>query len=180
MHSFTPRVIKAVLTATETFRKIPKLSTEKAITELGVGEALVSILEGNGTPSMVERTLIAPPSARVGPLTDAERKDGMKASPLRGKYDEAVDAESAYEMLAKRKELAAEPAQEAASSGGLGGLLESVLGGGRGSGKGKGRQRMTVTEVVVRSAATSVARTVGTQIGRAILRNVLGSITKGR
>jgi DNA helicase HerA-like ATPase len=186
LRAFTPRDQKAVRAAAETFRQNPAFSTEKAITELGVGEALVSTLEGNGTPSVVERTLIAPPSARVGPISDAERKEVMTASPLRGKYDEVLDAESAYEMLAKRKELAEEPAQEAASSGGLGGLLESVLGGGQESGKAaskgksKGRQRMTVTEVVVRSAATSVARTVGTQIGRAILRGVLGSITKGR
>jgi uncharacterized protein len=183
LRAFTPRDQKAVRAAAETFRQNPKFSTEKAITELAVGEALVSTLEGNGTPSMVERTLIAPPSARVGPISEAERKEAMAASPLRGKYDEVLDTESAYEMLAARKEMAAEPAQEAASSGGLGGLLESVLGGGQESAKkskGKGRQRMTMTEVVVRSAATSVARTVGTQIGRAILRGVLGSITKGR
>jgi DNA helicase HerA-like ATPase len=182
LRAFTPRDQKAVRAAAETFRQNPKFSTERAITELGVGEALVSVLEGNGTPSVVERTLIAPPSARVGPVGDGERKEVMQASSLRAKYDKALDSESAYEMLAKRKELAAEPAQEAASSGGLGGLLESVLGGGQGSakqtGKGKSRQRMTMTEVVVRSAATSVARTVGTQIGRAILRGVLGSITR--
>jgi len=179
LRAFTPRDQKAVRAAAETFRQNAAFSTEKAITELGVGEALVSTLEGNGTPSMVERTLIAPPSARVGPLTEGERANAMKASPLRGKYDEAVESESAYEMLAKRKEIAAAPAQQAASSGGLGGLLDSVLGG-RNAGKGKGRQRMTMTETVVRSASISVARTVGTQIGRAILRNVLGSITKGR
>jgi uncharacterized protein len=184
LRAFTPRDQKAVRAAAETFRQNPAFSTEKAITELGVGEALVSTLEGNGTPSIVERALIAPPSARVGPLAETERKEALRASPLRGKYDEAVDTESAYEMLAKRKELAAQPAQEAASSGGLGGLLESVLGGGSGSGqaggKGKGRARVTITETVVRTAATSVARTVGTQLGRAILRGVLGSMTKGR
>jgi uncharacterized protein len=184
LRAFTPRDQKAVRAAAETFRQNPAFSTEKAITELGVGEALISTLEGNGTPSIVERALIAPPSARVGPLAETERKEALRASPLRGKYDEAVDTESAYEMLAKRKELAAQPAQEAASSGGLGGLLESVLGGGSGSGqaggKGKGRARVTITETVVRTAATSVARTVGTQIGRAILRGVLGSMTKSR
>jgi uncharacterized protein len=180
LRAFTPRDQKAVKAAAATFRQNPAFSSEKAITELGVGEALVSTLEGNGTPSMVERTLIAPPSGRVGPLADDERKQVMKTSALKGKYDQTLDSESAYEMLAQRKELAKEPAQQASGAGGLGGLLESVLGGGQTSGKGKGRQRMTVTEVVVRSAATSVARTVGTQIGRAILRGVLGSITKGR
>jgi DNA helicase HerA-like ATPase len=180
LRAFTPRDQKAVKAAAGTFRQNPAFSSEKAITELGVGEALVSTLEGGGTPSVVERTLIAPPGGRVGPLADGERKDIMKTSPVRGKYDETLDSESAYEMLASRKAMAKEPAEQASSAGGLGGLLESVLGGAQASGKGKGRQRMTMTEVVVRSAATSVARTVGTQIGRAILRGVLGSITKGR
>jgi DNA helicase HerA-like ATPase len=179
LRAFTPRDQKAVRAAAETFRQNPAFSTEKAITELGVGEALVSTLDAGGVPSMVERTLIAPPSGRVGPLTEAERKEILKASPLRGRYDASVDAESAYEMLAKRKEMAAEPAQEASASGGLGGLLESVLGGGQTS-KGKGRQRMSMTEVVIRSAATSIARSVGTQISRAILRGVLGGVTRSR
>jgi DNA helicase HerA-like ATPase len=180
LRAFTPRDQKAVRAAAETFRQNPKFSTEKAITELGVGEALVSMLEGNGTPSVVERTLIAPPSARVGPITEAERRALMSQNPLRGKYEESLDAESAYEMLAKRKEMAEEPAHEASASGGLGGLLESVLGGGQPAGKGKGRARMSVTELVIRSAATSVARSVGTQLSRAILRGVLGGVTRGR
>jgi DNA helicase HerA-like ATPase len=153
--------------------------------ELGVGEALVSTLDARGTPTMVERTLIAPPSARVGPLTDAERKQAIQQSPVRGKYDQPLDSESAYEMLAKRKQMAEAPAQAAQASGGLGGLLGSVLeqvtgGAQKPAGKGGGRQRMSTTEVVIRSAATSMARSVGTQVGRAILRNVLGSIVKGR
>jgi hypothetical protein len=98
---------------------------------------------------------------------------------LRGKYDQAVDSESAYEMLAKRKQMAEAPAQEASASGGLGGFFESILGGGAPA-AGKGRQRMSMTEVVIRSAATSMARNVGTQISRAILRNVLGGVTRGR
>ncbi len=178
LRAFTPRDQKAVKAAAETFRQNPAFSTEKAITELGVGEALVSTLEKGGVPSMVERTLIAPPSARVGPLTEAERREVVQASPLRGKYDDPLDAESAYEMLAKRKEMPEQPAQEASTQGGLGGFLESILGGGQPAGK--GRQRMTVTEVVIRSAATSIARSVGTQLSRAILRNVLGGMTRGR
>jgi uncharacterized protein len=180
LRAFTPRDQKAVKAAAETFRQNPSFSTERAITELGVGEALVSTLEPGGVPSMVERTLIAPPAGRVGPLTEAERSGLVAASLMRGRYDEGVDAESAYEMLAKRKDMAAQPAQEAGASGGLGGLLESMLGGGQGGGAGKGRQRMTMTEVVIRSAATSIARSVGTQISRAILRNVLGGVTRGR
>src|SRR6185295_8720115 len=112
----------------------PKFDTAKAITELAVGEALVSTLEERGTPSLVERTLIAPPSGRVGPLSEAERKELIQASPLRGKYDDAIDAESAYEMLAQRKQMAEAPAQQASTSGGLGGIFGKIgdaLGGGQ-------------------------------------------------
>ena len=185
LRAFTPRDQRAVKAAAETFRQNPKFSTAKAITELAVGEALVSTLEAGGVPSMVERTLIAPPSGKVGPLTQAERSEVRAQSPLRSKYDDAVNAESAYEMLAKRKQMAEAPAQEAAQQGGLGGLLGSLIGGALGgsaqpAGKGGRRPPKSLTEQVITNAATSMARTVGTQVGRAILRNVLGSITKGR
>ena len=184
LRAFTPRDQKAVRAAAETFRQNPAFDTAKVIMELAVGEALVSTLEERGTPSMVERTLIAPPTARVGPVTDAERKAIVQASALRGKYEAAVDSESAYEMLAKRKQMAEQPAQEASTSGGLGGILGKItdaLGGGsqpqaQQPGKGKGAQRMSTTEVIIRSMATSAARSVGTQITRAVLRNVLGGI----
>ena len=102
LRAFTPRDQKAVKAAAETFRPNPKLKTEKVITELGKGEALVSFLEGNGTPSMVERALIAPPTARIGPVTPAERKAVIAKSPIKGKYDQAIDPESAYEILQRR------------------------------------------------------------------------------
>ena len=102
LRAFTPRDQKAVRAAAETFRPNPKLNTEKVITELGKGEALVSFLEGNGTPSMVERALIAPPTARIGPVTPAERKAVIAKSPIRGKYDQTIDPESAYEILQRR------------------------------------------------------------------------------
>jgi len=188
LRAFTPRDQKAVRAAAETFRQNPAFDTAKLIMELGVGEALVSTLDEGGAPTMVARTLIAPPAARVGPLTEAERKQIIGQSPWRGKYDQPLDSESAYEMLAKRKQMAEAPAEAAQASGGLGGLLGSVLkevtggavgGAGKPAGRG-GRQPMSTTEVVIRSAATSMARSVGTQVGRAILRNVLGSIVKGR
>src|ERR1700757_1764785 len=100
--AYTPRDQKAVQAAAQTFRPNPKLDTAKAIMELGKGEALVSFLEGNGTPAMVERVLVRPPSARIGPITPEERKAIMDASPVKGKYDTAIDAESAYEILQKR------------------------------------------------------------------------------
>src|SRR5947208_7080277 len=102
LRAFTPRDQKSVRAAAETFRPNPKLDVVKAITELGKGEALVSFLEGNGTPSMVERCMIRPPSARLGPITADERKALMAKSPVKGKYDEAIDSESAYEVLQKR------------------------------------------------------------------------------
>ncbi len=129
LRAFTPRDQKAVRVAAETFRQNPAFSTEKAITELAVGEALVSTLEERGTPSMVERTLIAPPMGQVGPIDDAERQRLMAASPFRGKYDQAIDEESAYEMLAKRAQKAAGEAQEAsAGSGGILDMIGSIFG----------------------------------------------------
>jgi uncharacterized protein len=185
LRAFTPRDQKAVRAAAETFRQNPKIDTAKAITELAVGEALVSTLEDRGTPSMVERTLIAPPSGRVGPLSEAERKELIQASPLRGKYDDAIDAESAYEMLANRKQMAEAPAREASASGGLGGIFGKIgdaLGGRQTQTQPAGRRgptRMSTTELIVRSVATSAARSVGTQITREIMRNVLGGIMGG-
>ncbi len=93
LRAFTPRDQKAVAAAAQTFRPNPKLDTAKVIMELGKGEALVSFLEGNGTPAMVERVMIRPPSARIGPITPEERKAIMDASPVKGKYDTAIDAE---------------------------------------------------------------------------------------
>jgi DNA double-strand break repair helicase HerA and related ATPase len=187
LRAFTARDQKAVRAAAETFRANPGLDTAKAITELEKGEALVSFLEGNGVPSPVERTVIRPPSARVGPVTPEERKAVIAKSPVRGKYDKPIDPESAYEVLHKRVSERAAPdadaapaptAQEAPKSGGgiLGDVLGSVLGGQTGRRTG----RMTTTEVVVKQVARSVASQVGTQIGRALVRGVLGSLGGGR
>ena len=103
LRAFTPRDQKAVAAAAQTFRPNPKLDTARVIMELGKGEALVSFLEGGGTPAMVERVMIRPPSARIGPITPEERKAIMNNSPVKGKYDTAIDAESAYEMLAEAR-----------------------------------------------------------------------------
>jgi len=204
LRAFTPRDQKAVRAAADTFRPNPKLDTAQVITELGKGEALVSFLEGNGTPSMVERTLIAPPSARIGPVTADERKAIIAKSPIRGKYDQTVDPDSAYEILQRRVQEGAHapddgaapspwgggsvprtgrgpaPTPEAppASGGGWGDVLGGILGGGGSSGARRGR--MTTTEVVVKQVARSVASQVGSQIGRAIVRGVLGGLGGGR
>jgi DNA double-strand break repair helicase HerA and related ATPase len=102
LRAFTPSDQKAVKAAAETFRPNPKLNTAQVIMELAKGEALVSFLEGGGTPSMVDRAMIRPPSARIGPLTPDERKTVMAKSPLKGKYDTAVDPTSAFEILQRR------------------------------------------------------------------------------
>src|ERR1041385_5679976 len=133
LRAFTPRDQKAVRAAAETFRPNPKLDTAKVITELGKGEALVSFLEGNGTPAMVERALIRPPTARIGPITPDERKAIMAKSPVKGKYDTTIDSESAYEVLQKRVAGTAAPA---GSAGGATAGTAAADGGGGGLGPG--------------------------------------------
>jgi DNA double-strand break repair helicase HerA and related ATPase len=187
LRAFTPRDQKAVRAAAETFRPNPKLNTAQVITELGKGEALVSFLEGNGTPSMVDRTLIRPPSARVGPVSAEERKAIIAKSPLKGKYDTAIDPESAFEILQKRVGGGAaggEPGQAGEGGGllgtlgGLRGWLGTIFGSGA---SGARRGRMSTSEVVAKQVARSVASKVGTEVGRAIVRGVLGSLGgKGR
>ncbi|QUS39249.1 DUF853 family protein [Tardiphaga alba] len=196
LRAFTPRDQKAVAAAAETFRANPKLDTAKAITELGKGEALVSFLEGNGTPSIVERVMVRPPVARIGPITPDERKAIINASPVKGKYDTAVDSESAYEILQKRiAGTAATPADAGQANGGGGGFL-GTLGGIIGSifGTGTRRGRLTTGQVIARSVTRTVTNKVvggivanvgkqiggslGSTIGREIVRGTLGGIMK--
>jgi len=187
LRAFTPRDQKAVKAAATTFRQNPKFKTEEVITQLGVGEALVSMLEGKGVPEIVQRTLIRPPDARVGPLTPDERNAIIAASSLRGRYETTIDRESAYEILMKRRGLSPVPGQpgqvpggqvpqQAGAGGGLlNDILGSVLGTGAPTGKG-GRRTASPAEKVLTSAATSAARTIGTQIGRAIMRGMFGNM----
>ncbi|MDQ3196817.1 MAG: DUF853 domain-containing protein [Pseudomonadota bacterium] len=183
LRAFTPRDQKAVKTAATTLRVNPKLDTEKAITELGVGEALISFLDEKGRPSVVERAFVVPPASRIGPATAAERKQVMSGSVLSGHYEKIEDRESAYELLAERAASAAKAAEapkvEEKSGGGslFGGVLGSVLGGSApGPRGGASRQRAGIIE----AAATSAARSIGSGIGRQILRGVLGSILGGK
>ena len=190
LRAFTPRDQKAVRAAAETFRQNPKFKTEEAITQLAVGEALTSMLEGKGTPTMVERTLIAPPMAQVGPITPQERAQCMRDSGLAGKYDTMIDRESAYEVLMARKGLNPDGSAVEASATGGGGIFDTIsgwLGGGEpaqrpktGPGSRGGRVPPTMAEKVITSAARSAATTIGRQVGSAILRGVLGSLTGGK
>lgn len=170
LRAFTPRDQKAVKSAAETFRVNPKVDVATAITELGVGEALVSFLDEKGIPTPVERAFIIPPQSRIGSVTDAERVAVMQQSLVAGVYEKLVDRESAYEILTARAAQSAPQAEEGKGfdwGGALGGIFGgSVLGGSKSS----------RSDTILESAAKSAARAVGSQLGRSIVRGVLGSI----
>ncbi|HWR77267.1 MAG TPA: helicase HerA-like domain-containing protein [Thiobacillus sp.] len=182
LRAFSARDQKAVRAAAETMRDNPNLDEATVITELGVGEALVSCLDEKGRPGMVERAFIVPPQGQIGPITDAQRQQLMRASLVAGAYDKTVDRESAHEILKARAEQAAQAAaaqvqveQQAktaaqpAASGGLGGVLGDILGG-------RGGRREGAAEALAKSAA----RAIGSQVGRSIIRGVLGSLFGGK
>jgi DNA helicase HerA-like ATPase len=152
LRAFTPRDQKAVKAAAGTFRQNPKLDVEAAITELGVGEALVSFFDDKGRPNVVDRALIYPPESQLPPLTPAERAAIIKQSSIFGHYEKAMDRESAYEMLKARAPQAEQTVAKSGSSwqAEAGGLLGAL--------------------------GKSAARAMGTQVGREIMRGVLGSI----
>ncbi|MCP3370355.1 helicase HerA-like domain-containing protein [Bradyrhizobium cajani] len=194
LRAFTPRDQKAVAAAAQTFRPNPKLDTAKVIMELGKGEALVSFLEGNGTPTMVERVMIRPPSARIGAITPEERKAIMDASPVKGKYDTAVDEESAYEMIQKRIAGTAATADAGAAGGGGGilGQIGSIVGTIFGTNVKRGRLSTgqviardvtrSVTNQVIGGMAANIGKSVGGQlggsIGRTLVRGALGGLLR--
>jgi DNA helicase HerA-like ATPase len=184
LRAFTPRDQKAVKTAADTFRPNPKLNTAEVITQLAVGEALVSFLDETGTPDPVERGFVVPPSSRVGAITLQERQQVIQSSVLFGHYEKSVDRESAYERLKGRAQTAPTPqpnqqpptpngqypapaqAPQSGWTDALGSILGTFSGGGR---------RQGLAEAMAKSAA----RAVGSQVGRQIVRGVLGGILGG-
>ena len=172
LRAFTPKDQKAIKAAAQTFRTNPKLDVEKAITQLEVGEALVSFLDEKGTPGIVERALVCPPHSQIGPITPEQRRQIMQASVVAGVYENAVDRESAYERLKGRAD---KPAAEgsAQSQPWYSNLSLSSLG--LPSGGGGGRRGDSIME----AAAKSAARTIGSSVGRQIVRGVLGSLLGG-
>jgi uncharacterized protein len=168
LRAFTPQEQRTVKAAAETFRKNPALDTERVILELKVGEALVSMLENKGEPSIVQRTMIRPPEGRIGPVSAEERRGVIEYSPYYGKYEEAVDRESAHEMLGKRGEDAA--ATEAGAGGGIGGWLGGVLGGGKAAATGRKNQGMG--DMIGRELQRSIARTAATTIKNIIVKSI--------
>jgi DNA helicase HerA-like ATPase len=187
LRAFTPRDQKAVAAAAQTFRPNPKLDTAQVIMQLGKGEALVSFLEGNGIPAVVERVMVRPPTARIGPITPEERKSIIDNSPVKGKYDTAIDSESAYEVLQKRV---------AGTGGGGGGGILGQIGAIVGTvfGTGAPRGRLSTGQVIARNVTRSVTNkvvggvaadlgksvggSIGGSVGRAIVRGALGGLLR--
>jgi len=172
LRAYTPRDQAAVKAAATTFRANPKVDVEKVITELSVGEALVSFLDEKGAPQPVERAFVIPPGSRIGPLTADERRRAIDGSILAGHYEKAVDRESAYEKLQARASAGTNGSAQPA------GPLDEVLGkiGFPQGGKTAGKTRETPIE----AAAKSAARAIGSEMGRRIIRGVLGSILGAR
>jgi len=183
LRAFSPRDQKAVKAAAETMRDNPALDEATVITELGVGEALVSFLDEKGRPGVVERAFIVPPQGQIGPITEAQRRQLVQTSLVAGVYDRTIDRESAHEILKARAEQAAQAAaaqeqaaqqaktaaQAPAASGGFGGVLGDILGG-------RGGRREGAAEALAKSAA----RAIGSQVGRTLIRGVLGSLFGGK
>jgi hypothetical protein len=197
LRAFTPRDQRAIKAAAETFRANPKLDVRTAITELKVGEALVSLLMADGAPSPVERTLIAPPRSRIGPITPDERATIVNSSPVAGKYDETIDRESAYEKLGARAADAATAAarttgeQQAAKAAALQARLDTAaarqvaavqrdadrLAAAQARAAARPQPR-SLAEKMIESAARSAATSVGRQLTGKLLRGLLGSLLK--
>jgi uncharacterized protein len=185
LRAYTPRDQKAVQAAAETFRPNPALNTAQVITELAVGEALISFLDEKGRPNMVEHAYVLPPASQIGPIDEAERQRIIANSVVAGVYENTEDRQSAYEHLKGRVAEKAAPAEPVSRGRGASGRnepvqRESTEGGGFGDalgglfGGGSARRKDTIVEAV----AKSVARSVGSQVGRAIVRGMLGSILK--
>jgi len=170
LRAFTPRDQKALKLAAETFRPNPRFDTQAAITEVGVGEAVVSTLQSKGAPSVVERTLIRPPSSRLGPCDDAVRQRALRMSPVAGLYDKTLDRESAFELLrarAERRATEAQKAEAAAEAEAERDRKDDDQPARRRSGS--GRRSDTMTETIMKS----VVRSAGSQFGRTVVRNLI-------
>jgi hypothetical protein len=177
LRAFTPRDQKAVKAAAETMRPNPAFDAAAVITELGVGEALVSFLDEKGRPALVERAFVLPPFSRIGPLTPPERQAAIQASVLFGHYEKMVDRDSAYEKLAARVPEQEAQSQQKVGAGGTaprqeeggGNMLNDILFGRTGPRGGR-------TDGLAQTMAKTVVRTIGSSVGREIMRGVLGSL----
>jgi len=168
LRAYTPKDRKVIRAVADSFRANPEFDTEAVITDLGTGEALVSVLDTKGAPQPVERTLIRPPESRIGPLSKAERKEKLSDSPMAGKYDAGVDRESAYELLRERADKLANSQEQKKT-------VSQMSDGAGGSKKTKRRStRQTPGEAMLKSTL----RSVGSTLGRALVRGLLGSFRR--
>ena len=167
LRAFTPKEQRVVKAAAETFRPNPDFKTVDVITELGIGEALVSTLMKKGTPSVVQRTLIRPPASRLGTITKTERKALMRDTVMGERYGKTIDRESAYEILTERAEKRAAAAEKEERSRGRGK-----------SSRGKGRTRRSNRQSVGEAAMKSAARSLATSLTRTLVRGLLGGLTR--
>src|SRR3569832_1383817 len=199
LRAYTPRDQKAVKVAAETFRANPAFSTEEVITQLGIGEALVSVLEDGGVPSVVSRTLVRPPSSRVGAITPEERQAVINGSPVGAQFNQAIDRESAFEVLQKKAETKTAPAPapapaqpppqpqtrpqtaptsqyqpEAAPRGGPPRYRDDA-----GPPRQRASSRETLGEAVIKSVARNVTGQLTRSVTRSLVRGILGSLSKG-
>jgi DNA helicase HerA-like ATPase len=161
LRAFTPRDQKSIKAAAETFRKNPALDTEAVLTQLGVGEALVSLLDEKGAPTVVERAFILPPGSQIGPITAQQRQGLVQRSPVFGHYEKVVDRESAYEILTERAKKAAAEQATAAEQ------------------KAAEKKKPGFFEKLANTFTATATRTVATSIGREITRGILGGILGG-
>jgi DNA helicase HerA-like ATPase len=164
LRAYTPVEQKGLRAAAASFRPNPAFDTAEAIQALGVGEALVSVLDEKGAPTVVQRTKVRPPDSRIGPLTPPERQQVMGQSPVRGLYDQPQDRQSAFEMLKQRAEAKVAAAPPAAA---------------REAPARAPAARPSDTQRMVTAFATSMIRTVGTQVGRELMRGILGGLAGG-
>jgi uncharacterized protein len=171
LRAFTPRDQKAVKSAATTFRPNPPLDVEAALTQLGVGEALVSLLEEKGTPAPVQRALIVPPCGQIGPITPAQRQQIITGSTVYGHYEKAIDRESAYEILKQRTAQPTAPAESMEEKRAEFERKRTQLP--------TGKAKPSETIQVIDAFAKSAARAVGSSVGRELIRGVLGSIFGG-
>jgi len=165
LRAFTPKDQKAVKTAAETFRTNPRLNVTDAITALAVGEALISVLDAQGAPTVVQRAMVYPPSSQLAPLDPAARQATIAASPLAGHYEHTIDRESAYERLKGRAAPSEAPAADAPSAAAPHGRATAST-----------EDQLTKAAI---SIGTSVVRSMGTQVGRSLVRGVLGALFGG-
>jgi len=160
LRAYTPKDKKVIKAVAETFRDNPKLDVQQVIKELKTGEALISVLNKDGSPTPVERVLVKPPQSQMGPVTSEERTEIIERSPYKDKYENDIDRESAYEILKARVEKSELESNQVVKT----------------KGRSRGRSRQTAGEAMLKSAA----RSIGSQIGRQIIRGIMGSLFGGR